>query len=130
MDDPFGAGESKRKKADGVADAINRLLQNLVIKCAKEEGVRDYFQSEGYFDAEVEFKEQRVINDKAAIDYLVNTGVAIQIGDVTADGRADFIVPIEAASVVQGSVISKVGGDCTSCRSTPGATRSAPRGRT
>src|SRR5438309_3648885 len=42
MDDPFGAGESKRKKADGVADAINRLLQNLVIKCAKEEGVRDY----------------------------------------------------------------------------------------
>jgi hypothetical protein len=26
-----------------VADAINRLLQNLVIKCAKEEGIRDYF---------------------------------------------------------------------------------------
>jgi hypothetical protein len=25
-----------------VADAINRLLQNLVIKCAKNEGVRDY----------------------------------------------------------------------------------------
>src|SRR5438309_8265074 len=43
MDDPFGAGESKRKKADGVADAINRLLQNLVIKCAKSEGVRDYY---------------------------------------------------------------------------------------
>jgi hypothetical protein len=35
-------GESKRK-ADGVADAINRLLQNLVIRCAKEEGIRDYF---------------------------------------------------------------------------------------
>src|SRR5947208_1975411 len=31
------------RKADGVADAINRLLQNLVIRCAKEEGVRDYF---------------------------------------------------------------------------------------
>jgi|SRR5579872_2632334 len=43
MDDPFGAGESDRKKADGVADAINRLLQNLVIKCAKSEGVRDYY---------------------------------------------------------------------------------------
>src|SRR5450759_1590201 len=43
MDDPFGAGESQRKKADGVADAINRLLQNLVIKCAKSEGVRDYY---------------------------------------------------------------------------------------
>ena len=37
------AGEGNRKKADGVADAINRLLQNLVIKCAKSEGVRDYY---------------------------------------------------------------------------------------
>jgi hypothetical protein len=43
MDDPFGGGEEARKKSDGVADAINRLLQNLVIKCAKSEGVRDYF---------------------------------------------------------------------------------------
>src|SRR5579872_4177699 len=43
MDDPFGAGEGQRKKADEVADAINRLLQNLVIKCAKSEGVRDYY---------------------------------------------------------------------------------------
>lgn len=43
MADPFGAGESSRRKADAVADAINRLLQNLVIKCAKDEGVRDYY---------------------------------------------------------------------------------------
>jgi hypothetical protein len=43
MADVFGIGESNRRKADGVADAINRLLQNLVIKCAKEEGVRDYY---------------------------------------------------------------------------------------
>lgn len=33
----------QRAKAEGVADAINRLLQNLVIKCAKSEGVRDYY---------------------------------------------------------------------------------------
>jgi hypothetical protein len=43
MADPFGAGDGNQKKADGVADAINRMLQNLVIKCAKEEGIRDYF---------------------------------------------------------------------------------------
>ncbi len=43
MADPFGTGDSQKKKADGVADAINRLLQNLVIKCAKAEGVRDYY---------------------------------------------------------------------------------------
>jgi len=43
MEDPFGSGDSNKRKKDGVADAINRLLQNLVIKCAKQEGVRDYY---------------------------------------------------------------------------------------
>lgn len=42
MADPFG-GEAGKRKADGVADALNRLLQNLVIKCVKTEGVRDYY---------------------------------------------------------------------------------------
>jgi hypothetical protein len=31
------------EEADVVADAINRLLTELSVKCAKEEGVRDYF---------------------------------------------------------------------------------------
>lgn len=43
MDDPFGAANGAGRKAEGVADAINRLLQNLVIKCAKSEGIRDYY---------------------------------------------------------------------------------------
>src|SRR5207247_9562403 len=43
MVDPFGGEESGRRKADQVADVINRLLQNLIIKCAKQEGVRDYY---------------------------------------------------------------------------------------
>lgn len=43
MGDPFGTGESIKKKAEGVAEAINRLLQNLTLRCAKEEGIRDYF---------------------------------------------------------------------------------------
>lgn len=42
MKAPF-AGQADKSKAPGVADAINRLLQNLVIKCAKAEGLRDYF---------------------------------------------------------------------------------------
>ena len=32
-----------KPKAVGVSDAINKLLQNLVIKCAKSEGVRNYY---------------------------------------------------------------------------------------
>lgn len=43
MADSFGGGEVKRHKADGVADAINSFLRNLTIRCAKPEGVRDYF---------------------------------------------------------------------------------------
>lgn len=42
MGEQFGASAEKRK-ADGVSDAINRLLHNLVLKCAKSEGIRDYY---------------------------------------------------------------------------------------
>lgn len=41
MSDKFHGTE--RTLAQGVSDAINRLLQNLVIKCAKTEGVRNYY---------------------------------------------------------------------------------------
>src|ERR1700730_5687532 len=42
MAEPFGA-QPEKPKAQGVADGINRLLQNLVLKCAKSDGIRDYF---------------------------------------------------------------------------------------
>src|SRR3984957_285006 len=42
MLEPFG-GQPEKSKADGVADALNRLLQNLVLKCAKADGIRDFF---------------------------------------------------------------------------------------
>ena len=43
MLDPFG-GAQGRRKAEGVADAINQLIQNLAIKCSKSEGIRDYYE--------------------------------------------------------------------------------------
>ena len=42
MNEPISG--STRKKADAVAHAVNRLLQTLVLRCAKSEGVRDYYQ--------------------------------------------------------------------------------------
>jgi hypothetical protein len=42
MAGPFG-GSPGKTRADGVADAVNRLLQNLALKCAKSDGIRDYF---------------------------------------------------------------------------------------
>lgn len=42
MAEPF-AGTGTQAKAGVVADAVNRLLQNLVLRSAKAGGVRDYF---------------------------------------------------------------------------------------
>lgn len=39
----YTQGATGKTKAQVVADAINRLLTNLIIKCTKSEGVRDYF---------------------------------------------------------------------------------------
>ena len=41
MADPFAGGGGKKDQK--VADAINNLIFNLTIKCAKSEGVRDYY---------------------------------------------------------------------------------------
>ncbi|MBF0464577.1 MAG: VWA domain-containing protein [Nitrospirae bacterium] len=43
MGDPFG-GNPTLLKSHGVADAVNRLLSNLVIKCSKDDGIRNYFE--------------------------------------------------------------------------------------
>jgi outer membrane protein insertion porin family len=55
-----------------------------------ERNLRDYFQSEGYFDAEVEFKQQRIINDKASIDYLINPGTRHKLVWIGIDGNKYF----------------------------------------
>ena len=43
MEDEISLGEESQQLAQGVADSINRWLQELSIKCAKSEGVRDYY---------------------------------------------------------------------------------------
>src|SRR5207244_13128845 len=42
MNEPF-LGSPGQTKAVVVADAVNRMLQNLVLRSAKADGVRDYF---------------------------------------------------------------------------------------
>jgi hypothetical protein len=44
MQNAFETAEGKRPKSEALADAINKLLQNLAIKCAKSEGIRDYYE--------------------------------------------------------------------------------------
>jgi hypothetical protein len=42
MEEPIAGGTGEKKK-QVVADAINRLLYNTVLRCSKEDGVRPYF---------------------------------------------------------------------------------------
>lgn len=43
MNDNFGAGEVPLRKADYLADVVNRTLHDLVIRCTRAEAIRDYF---------------------------------------------------------------------------------------
>ena len=52
--------------------------------------LRDEFQAKGYFEAEVEFKEQKLINDKAEIDYLINPGKRHQLVHIEIQGNHYF----------------------------------------
>src|ERR1039458_8701763 len=52
--------------------------------------LQDFLQSEGYFEAQVVFKEQVVINDRASIDYLVNTGPRHKLVAVLITGNHYF----------------------------------------
>lgn len=58
-----------------------------------EEGrrnLRDFFQSQGYFNAEVEFKQQRIVRDRAVIDYLINRGRRHKLVRVEIKGNRYF----------------------------------------
>ena len=52
--------------------------------------LENYLQSKGYFDAEVEFKQQRVINDQANIDYLINLGERHKLVYIGIEGNRYF----------------------------------------
>jgi len=69
----IGAGISQRKLRQYVPVFEEHAVDHdLLVEGARN--LRDYLQSEGYFNADVEFKEQRVVNDQATLDYLVNRG--------------------------------------------------------
>jgi len=52
--------------------------------------LRDYLQSQGYFDAEVAYKPQRVVNDQATIDFIVNTGPRHKLAAIEISGNHYF----------------------------------------
>jgi outer membrane protein insertion porin family len=55
-----------------------------------QRNLRDEFQAKGYFEAEVEFKEQKLVNDKAEIDYLINLGKRHKLAHLEIQGNHYF----------------------------------------
>src|ERR1017187_3857771 len=72
---------------DVIAQAIP-LAHDLLVEGARN--LRDYFQAQGYFDAQVEFKQQKVINDKSNVDFLVNTGKRHKLVAIAITGNHYF----------------------------------------
>jgi outer membrane protein insertion porin family len=52
--------------------------------------LRDYFQSQGYFEAAVRFEEHHVGRDRADIDYLVATGSRHRLVEIRISGNKYF----------------------------------------
>ncbi len=52
--------------------------------------LRDHFQSQGFYDTQVEFKQQQVINDRANVDFLVNTGKRHKLVAIAITGNHYF----------------------------------------
>ena len=55
-----------------------------------QRNLRDEFQAKGYFEAEVEFKQQKLINDRAEIDYLINLGKRHKLVHIEIQGNRYF----------------------------------------
>lgn len=69
----IGAKVSTKKLRQNVPVYEERTVdRDLLVE--GQRNLRDEFQAAGYFEAEVEFKEQRLQNDRQEIDYLINLG--------------------------------------------------------
>lgn len=86
----FGAkiSESKLRRYIPIYEE-GTVDRDLLVEGARN--LRDFLQSEGYFDAEVVFKEQRIgVTDRANIDYLINRGERHKLAHIEIQGNKYF----------------------------------------
>ena len=95
MSDPIGGSAVPMRKADAVAEAINGFLSELCVKCAKEDGVRDYFHVAviGYgaevgpaFRGGLAGRWLVPLSEVAAAPYRLEERVPVPVATMTAPG--------------------------------------------
>ncbi len=52
--------------------------------------LQNYFQSQGYFEADVQFRQQRATGDQASVDFLINTGTRHKLTHIEITGNHYF----------------------------------------
>jgi hypothetical protein len=88
------SGQNK-SKSEAVADAVNRLLSNLVIKCAKSEGIRDYYHVGviGYgLTVESALVTTMPDKDLVPISYIANNPARIESRNKKVDDGAGGLI--------------------------------------
>jgi outer membrane protein assembly complex protein YaeT len=86
---PVGFGISRGKLKELVPVYEEHAVDNDLL-AEGTRNLRDFLQSKGYFEAQVEFKQQQVINDQASIDYLINAGPRHRLVNITIRGNEYF----------------------------------------
>ena len=80
-------------KRGTLKDSVPIFQEHTVDNDLLEEGrrnLREEFQSKGYFEAEVEYKAERVVNGKQEIDYLINPGARHRFVHLEIQGNKYF----------------------------------------
>ncbi len=99
----INAGPKVEIKAIGAKVSRKKLTQNVPIfeehtvdrdlLVEGQRNLREQFQAAGYFEAQVEFQEQKVVNDREEIDYLITPGIRHRFVRLEIDGNKYFNTP-------------------------------------
>jgi outer membrane protein insertion porin family len=65
-----------------------RVDRDLLVEGARN--LRDYFQRQGYYDADIDFRQRRVANDELLIEYVISRGERYKLVQVTVEGNKYF----------------------------------------
>ena len=94
------AGPIVSIQAIGAKVSVKKLEQNVPVYeehtvdrdllVEGQRNLRDEFQAAGYFEAEVEFKQQKLQNDRQEIDYLINLGPRHRLEHLEIQGNHYF----------------------------------------
>jgi outer membrane protein insertion porin family len=84
-----GAKVKRKKLQENVPVFQEHTVDNDLLEEGRQ-NLKEEFQAAGYFDAEVEFKEHRIVDGKQEIDYVITPGLRHRFVKLTIEGNKYF----------------------------------------